>query len=133
MSPDTEASSQDLVPGIPNDVTLNQITTKLLWRDFYILSSVSRAWCHAIRSRQVYNIELLAVLEVNDELLAVVHWWQRDGDGTFGYCLVRSKGLSSKTEEMRWQKALELTLILKGLVPEDREADPAFLMHSFEL
>ncbi|CAM6130033.1 unnamed protein product [Calypogeia fissa] len=45
----------DLLPGIRNELTLKEIATKLSWKDFHVLSSVSRGWRHAIRSREVYN------------------------------------------------------------------------------
>ncbi|CAM6101022.1 unnamed protein product [Calypogeia fissa] len=46
---------ENLLPGIPNELTLKEISTKLSWKDFHVLSSVSRGWRHAIRSREVYN------------------------------------------------------------------------------
>ncbi|CAM6118739.1 unnamed protein product [Calypogeia fissa] len=46
---------ENLLPGIPNELTLKEISTKLSWKDFHVLSSVSRGWRHAIQSREVYN------------------------------------------------------------------------------
>lgn len=71
-SSDMEGNSQNLFPRIPNEVTLNKIVPKLSWRDLWALSSVSRAWCHAIGSRQVYPArvhhhaaETLVILQMN--------------------------------------------------------------------
>ncbi|CAM6086880.1 unnamed protein product [Calypogeia fissa] len=50
-----EAHAGDLIPGIHDGITVDHITTKLTWRDIYVLSSVSRGWREAIRSRDVYN------------------------------------------------------------------------------
>ncbi|CAM6120784.1 unnamed protein product [Calypogeia fissa] len=49
------ANGEELIPGIPNEVTLDHIVTKIPWRVFHILSSVSPVWLHAIRSRQVHD------------------------------------------------------------------------------
>ncbi|CAM6086868.1 unnamed protein product [Calypogeia fissa] len=51
----TEAHARDLIPGIHDGITVDHITTKLTWRDIYVLSSVSHGWREAIRSRDVYN------------------------------------------------------------------------------
>ncbi|CAM6125251.1 unnamed protein product [Calypogeia fissa] len=53
-----EAHVGELIPGIADDITVAYITTKLSWRDMYVLSSVSRGWLQAIRSRRVYNARL---------------------------------------------------------------------------
>lgn len=50
-----ERKDQQLLPGIPNEVTLDLITPKLAWRDVQNLSSVSSAWREAIQSRQAYD------------------------------------------------------------------------------
>ena len=47
--------SEDLLPGLPNVITMDLIVPKLPWRAFHILSSVRRCWRHAIRSHQVYD------------------------------------------------------------------------------
>ncbi|CAM6100629.1 unnamed protein product [Calypogeia fissa] len=49
------ANGEELIPGIPNEITLDHIVTKIPWRVFHILSSVSPVWLHAIRSRQVHD------------------------------------------------------------------------------
>ncbi|CAM6115417.1 unnamed protein product [Calypogeia fissa] len=59
MSSRMEANFQYLLPGIPNEITMSTISTKLSWRDFYVLALVSRDWCHAIRRRQVYDARVL--------------------------------------------------------------------------
>lgn len=46
---------QQLLPGIPNELTLDHIASKLSWRAIHTLPSVSRAWQLAIQNRQVYN------------------------------------------------------------------------------
>ncbi|CAM6114515.1 unnamed protein product [Calypogeia fissa] len=46
---------ENLLPGLPNDFTLKEISTKLSWKDFHVLSAVSRGWRHAIQSGEVYN------------------------------------------------------------------------------
>lgn len=46
---------QPLLPGIPNEITLEHITPKLSWTAILILPSVSRGWQQAIQSREVYN------------------------------------------------------------------------------
>lgn len=50
-----EEYNEDLVPGLPNAITLDLIVPKLPWRAFHRLSSVSRCWRDVIRSRQVYD------------------------------------------------------------------------------
>ncbi|CAM6125223.1 unnamed protein product [Calypogeia fissa] len=67
----------------------------------------------------------MAVLEVNDELLAVVFWNYDYNEHNEGYCLVRSKELGS-----RWQAAHELTGSLKGI---ENYCPHRFSMFSFEL
>lgn len=49
---------QQLLPGIPDEITLNKICTKLPWRAVYILSFVSPVWQRATRSRQVYEVRV---------------------------------------------------------------------------
>ncbi|CAM6084295.1 unnamed protein product [Calypogeia fissa] len=71
IQPPPKVDSECLLPGIPNEVTLNNISTKVSWRDSIILSSVSRAWCHAIRSRQVYSARLQHGCR---ETLVLVHY-----------------------------------------------------------
>lgn len=80
---------EELLPGIPNEITLNHIVTKLpYWRDFHILPSVSRSWLQAIRSHQVYDArvgshstETLAVVnhEIDDDVSMISLYSVRDG------------------------------------------------------
>lgn len=49
------SSAEQLIPGIPNEIALDHITPKLPWRVFHVLSSVSRIWLRAIRTREVYD------------------------------------------------------------------------------
>ncbi|CAM6122965.1 unnamed protein product [Calypogeia fissa] len=70
-SDDVEGTPQDLIPGIPNDVTWSKIVPKLSWRALQILPSVSRAWCDAIRSRQVYNVR---ARDPSTEMLVLVNY-----------------------------------------------------------
>ncbi|CAM6120242.1 unnamed protein product [Calypogeia fissa] len=51
----SEGQVEELIPGIPNEITLSQISTKLPRVDIDNLASVSRSWCNAIRSRKVYD------------------------------------------------------------------------------
>ncbi|CAM6110900.1 unnamed protein product [Calypogeia fissa] len=51
----SEGKDELLFPGVPNEVTLYSIFPKLSWRMFHTLSSVTRAWKHAIQSHQVYE------------------------------------------------------------------------------
>lgn len=46
---------EELLPGIPNDITLEMIIPKTPWRTLQVMSSVSRVWQHAIESRQAYD------------------------------------------------------------------------------
>ncbi|CAM6102596.1 unnamed protein product [Calypogeia fissa] len=50
-----DANGEQLIPGIPNEITLDHITPKLPWREFYHLSGVSTGWLRAIRGRHVHN------------------------------------------------------------------------------
>lgn len=43
----------ELLPGIPDDVTLFDIATRLPWRTFHGLSSVGRRWQLVIESHEV--------------------------------------------------------------------------------
>ncbi|CAM6098003.1 unnamed protein product [Calypogeia fissa] len=61
----------DLLPGIPNQIALREVSTKLSWKDFHVLSAVSRGWRHAIRSRQIYNAR---VLSQTRETLALIYY-----------------------------------------------------------
>lgn len=45
----------ELIPGIPNEITVDVICPKLNWRDPHHLSLVSRAWQYATRNHLVYD------------------------------------------------------------------------------
>ncbi|CAM6118741.1 unnamed protein product [Calypogeia fissa] len=77
---------ENLLPGIPNELTLKEISTKLSWKDFHVLSSVSRGWRHAIQSREVYNArvrsqtrETLALIVYASLLSQLALYSMRDG------------------------------------------------------
>lgn len=48
-----EAHGEELLPGIPDEIASQMIAPKLSWRQFYLLSSVSRGWHHVVRRNQV--------------------------------------------------------------------------------
>ncbi|CAM6088001.1 unnamed protein product [Calypogeia fissa] len=62
---------QQLLPGVPNEITLDRITPKLPWRALHVLSSVSRSWLHAIRTHQVYNARIRS--QAVETLILVTH------------------------------------------------------------
>lgn len=47
-----------MIPRIPDAITINNISTKLPWRDIHTLALVSRGWFRAIRSRHVYGARI---------------------------------------------------------------------------
>ncbi|CAM6120032.1 unnamed protein product [Calypogeia fissa] len=51
---------QQLLPGIPDEVTLKRISPKVPWKDLQILSAVSRGWRQSIQSRLVYDSRVRA-------------------------------------------------------------------------
>ncbi|CAM6109603.1 unnamed protein product [Calypogeia fissa] len=82
------ARGDTLLPGIPIEVTMAQIVPKLSWKDFYILSSVSPAWCNAIRSRRVYNAR---VRSCSTDTLVLVRYVQSAEDLYNGLLLYSMK------------------------------------------
>lgn len=62
---------QQLLPGVPNEITLDQITPRLPWRALPMLSSVSRSWLHTIRTHQVYNARIRS--QAVETLVLVTH------------------------------------------------------------
>ncbi|CAM6101115.1 unnamed protein product [Calypogeia fissa] len=50
-----DADGDQLIPGIPNEITLDHITPKLPWVEFSYLSIVSKSWLSAIRGRHVHD------------------------------------------------------------------------------
>ncbi|CAM6112386.1 unnamed protein product [Calypogeia fissa] len=67
----------DLLPGIPNKIALRDVSTKLSWKDFHVLSAVSRGWRHAIRGRDVYNARVL--LQTRETLALIYYGKHYDG------------------------------------------------------
>lgn len=49
-----------LLPGVPDEITLDHITSKVPWSVCCVLSSVTRGWRHAVRTRQVYDARVRA-------------------------------------------------------------------------
>lgn len=68
---------QELLPGIPNDITMDLITPKLWWRDLPVLSSVSPNWRRVNESRQVYDARMR--FESSETLVLVNYAEFRDG------------------------------------------------------
>lgn len=54
-----EADRELLVPGIPNNITLEEIVPKLPWKSLESLASESPAWLHAMRSRELYDARVV--------------------------------------------------------------------------
>lgn len=75
----------ELFPGIPNEVTLDHIVTKLSWNTVRSLSSVSRAWQQAIHNRQVYDARVH--LNSTEPVLVVNHFHSRHTNGIALYSL----------------------------------------------
>lgn len=59
-----------LLPGLPTELTLHQIVSKLPWSSFTVLSSVSRGWLAAIESRQIFHAR---VRSHSTETFVVIH------------------------------------------------------------
>ncbi|CAM6100817.1 unnamed protein product [Calypogeia fissa] len=81
-----EEQGGQLLPGIPNRITLEHICTKLPWKAFCILSSVSPTWWQAIHDRSVYNTRVQC--SSTDTLLVHSHPFEVDFscEGLFLYC-----------------------------------------------
>ncbi|CAM6095294.1 unnamed protein product [Calypogeia fissa] len=60
LSESSEEGGEQLIPRLPDEITLDKIAPKLSWIDFRSLALVSRAWLHAIRSHQVYEARVRA-------------------------------------------------------------------------
>lgn len=50
-----EAYREDLVPGIPDNITLKFIVSGLTWKKVESLASECPAWCLALQSRKLYD------------------------------------------------------------------------------
>ncbi|CAM6120042.1 unnamed protein product [Calypogeia fissa] len=60
MQHNNNEQEQQLLPGIPDEVTLKRISPKVPWKDLHILSGVSRGWRQSIQSRLVYDSRIRA-------------------------------------------------------------------------
>lgn len=65
------SSKQGLLPGIPDEITLNLILTRLPWNNVYTLASLCRSWRTALRSREVHDARLRA--NSTQTLVAMIH------------------------------------------------------------
>ncbi|CAM6115371.1 unnamed protein product [Calypogeia fissa] len=52
------STDEQLLPGISNEITLHKISKKLPWNTFHTLTSVSRAWRAAVRSREMFDARI---------------------------------------------------------------------------
>ncbi|CAM6082853.1 unnamed protein product [Calypogeia fissa] len=68
---DDEEQGEKLIPGIPDDVTLNHVLAKLDWEKLLSLASVSRAWHRVINQRELHKARLRNGATQN--YLAIVH------------------------------------------------------------
>ncbi|CAM6098564.1 unnamed protein product [Calypogeia fissa] len=136
----SKAHGKTHLPGIPNEFTMAQIVPKLSWKEFYTLSSVSPAWCEAIQSRRVYEervrsrstdklillpymrgnfqvnsiiVSPVAVLAVDDELLAIVEVYNRE-EGRTRTFLTQSRGIGAENKEIIFLKAPTSLKVLSG-------------------
>jgi hypothetical protein len=82
-------SSEQLLQGIPDEVTLDHICTRLPWRTFHILSSVSHAWRQAIGTRQVHRARVHA--HSTETLVVLNHNHDDDCDAISLYSLTDKK------------------------------------------
>ncbi|CAM6084404.1 unnamed protein product [Calypogeia fissa] len=69
------STEEQLLPGIHNEITLQKISTKLPWITFHILSSVSRAWRAAVRSREILDARVRS--HSTDTLVVLKHTLSR--------------------------------------------------------
>ncbi|CAM6107059.1 unnamed protein product [Calypogeia fissa] len=65
-----EDGNEQLLPGIPDEITLGHVVPKLPWRASYILVSVSRRWQQAVRSGRVYDARIRS--SATETLVAIV-------------------------------------------------------------
>ncbi|CAM6090925.1 unnamed protein product [Calypogeia fissa] len=68
---DEENLLQNLLPGIPDRVTIEGILTKTSWRTLCTLAAVNRAWRRAIQSRRVYRAR--NYINSTKTLAAIIH------------------------------------------------------------
>lgn len=78
--------SEELLPGIPNDVSLDEIATKLPWRDIALLSSLSPSWQRVIESQLVYNARIRChSLETFVVIGITISVFAQNNDGVYLY------------------------------------------------
>ncbi|CAM6099861.1 unnamed protein product [Calypogeia fissa] len=63
--------AEELLPGIHNEITVQRISTKLPWITAHTLSSMSRAWRAAVRSRELFDARVRA--HSTDTLVVINH------------------------------------------------------------
>ncbi|CAM6087930.1 unnamed protein product [Calypogeia fissa] len=78
-------TEQQLLPGIPDQITISHITPKLPWRTINILSSVSYSWRQAIHSREVYRSRVSS--NSTETLLVINHRHTQDGSALSLYSI----------------------------------------------
>ncbi|KAL2631798.1 hypothetical protein R1flu_016484 [Riccia fluitans] len=60
-----------LIPGLPDDVVLNHILTRVSWKLFFILPALNRRWREEFQSRRVY--EHRRITGTAEQLISVIH------------------------------------------------------------
>ncbi|CAM6094251.1 unnamed protein product [Calypogeia fissa] len=53
-------NKDSLLPGLPNDITINHVLTKLPGRYMHLLASLSTCWQQAVRSKDVFDARIRA-------------------------------------------------------------------------
>lgn len=53
-----EEHRDQLLPGIPDEIVVDHINTKLPWTELYVLSSVSPRWKQAMESHRVLAVRV---------------------------------------------------------------------------
>lgn len=54
-TPPLAMANDGLLPGLPDELTIDHVITRLPWRMLSSVFSLNRAWQHAITSRQIYE------------------------------------------------------------------------------
>ncbi|CAM6125197.1 unnamed protein product [Calypogeia fissa] len=68
----SDTFSSNLLPGLPDEITIDHVIARLPWRTLSTVFSVSRAWQHAITSRQVYDARVRT--RSTQTLIAMTHF-----------------------------------------------------------
>ncbi|CAM6091785.1 unnamed protein product [Calypogeia fissa] len=71
-----ELAGQQLLPGLPDHITLKMIVSKVGREMLPVLNAVSWAWTHAIRTRQVYEARIQAQSTEDFILFVYFDCWQ---------------------------------------------------------